>query len=506
MLSTLALKRSFSGSYARQATVLLWRFPQLMVTVIQHAATTLRCFKIRGGRVAVLERDDLDGRKNDQEDASESQQGDHLPVIPLEMRQEKADGAQDQEDGSGDIQLLDLFGQGAWAVGWPLLIKCRPWHFINVDGLTAVHLYLVSVLPQTDPRLHSPMLAAALRIAQRMGLHNESTYTRYTAVEAEMRRRLWWSLVIFDHRMCEMSDYKVTTLTPTWDCRIPLNVNDFEIRPNTNSWTPNSEKPTEALFAVVRSELADIIRHTTYHITFVNPVLAAVAKAKDPGHMFISAEATQQTNAQRNAALFYALEILECDTRLRVSPLTSRYRWLVDFHVPALAYIYVLNDLKKRPTESHAGKAWQTMSENYEARGLHPKPGGQGVFTVFARVVLQAWEAREIFLRQRGMPVETPKIVLDIRNKVAQMSPCFSMVPSCSTGEPPHSSIAISINSETIPAQMNVAGHSADGQAFPDPDLEPSNFPDVAEQPGMDIDIDQFWTAMDWRLMHTQAW
>jgi hypothetical protein len=50
------------------------------------------------------------------------------------------------------------------------------------------------------------MLAAAIRIAQRMGLHNESTYTRYTAVEAEMRRRLWWSLVIFDHRMCEMSD------------------------------------------------------------------------------------------------------------------------------------------------------------------------------------------------------------------------------------------------------------------------------------------------------------
>ncbi|KAF4241329.1 hypothetical protein CNMCM6805_002429 [Aspergillus fumigatiaffinis] len=439
-----------------------------------------------------------------------------------------------------------------------VLIKCRPWQFTNVDGLTAVYLYLVSVSPQTDPRSLSSMLAAALRIAQRMGLHNESTYTRYTAVEAEMRRRLWWSLVIFDHRMCEMSDYKVTTLTPTWDCRIPLNINDFEIRPDTNSCPPNSEKPTEALFAVVRSELADLIRHTTFHINFVNPVLGAVAKAKDPRHMCISADgemltiqkeieekylafcdpadplhymtiwttrgylarnrllehyarhlsspATQQTDAQRNAALFYALEMLECDTRLRVSPLTSRYRWLVDFHVPALAYIHVLNDLKKRPTESHAGKAWQAMSENYEARAMHPKPSGQGVFTVFARVVLQAWGAREIFLRQRGMPVETPQIVLDIRNKVGQTSSGSSMVPSCSTGEPPHSSIAISTNSETIPPQMNFTGHSADGQAFPGPDLGPSGFPDVAGPPGMDIDIDQFWTAMDWRLMHTQAW
>ncbi|KAF4155505.1 hypothetical protein CNMCM6069_007913 [Aspergillus lentulus] len=439
-----------------------------------------------------------------------------------------------------------------------LLIKCRPWQFTNVDGLTAVYLYLVSVSPQSDPRSLSSMLAAALRIAQRMGLHNESTYARYTAVEAEMRRRLWWSLVIFDHRMCEMSDYKVTTLTPTWDCRIPLNVNDFEIRPDTNSCPPNSEKPTEALFAVVRSELADLIRHTTFHINFVNPVLAAVAKPKDPGLMSVSADgemltiqkaieekylafcdpadplhymtiwttrgylarnrllehyarhlsspAMQQTDAQRNAALFYALEMLECDTRLRVSPLTSRYRWLVDFHVPALAYIHVLNDLRKRPTESHAGKAWQAMSENYEARARHPKPSGQGVFTVFARVVLQAWGAREIFLRQRGMPVQTPQIVLDIRNKVGQTSSGSSMVPSCSTGEPPHSSIAISTNSETIPTEMNFAGHSADGQAFPGPDLGPSSFPDVGGPPGMDIDIDQFWTAMDWRLMHTQAW
>ncbi|KAF5859643.1 hypothetical protein ETB97_002554 [Aspergillus alliaceus] len=430
-----------------------------------------------------------------------------------------------------------------------LLIKCRLWQYTNVDGLTAVYLYLVSVSPQTDPRSLSSMLAAALRIAQRMGLHNESTYTRYTTVEAEMRRRLWWSMVIFDHRMCEMSDHKVTTLTPTWDCRIPLNVNDFEIRPDTSSSPPNSEKPTEALFAVVRSELADLIRHTTFHINFVNPVLAAVAKAKDPRHMSISTDGEmlsiqkaieekylafcdpadplhymtiwttrgylarnrllehyarhltspvmQQTDAQRNAALFYALEMLQCDTRLRLSPLTSRYRWLVDFHVPALAYIHVLNDLKKRPTESHAGKAWQAMSENYEARAMHPKPSGQGAFTVFARVVLQAWEAREIFLRQRVMPVETPQIVLDIRNKVAQTGSGSSMVPSCRTGEPPHSSIAISTNSEAIPAQMNFTGDCADGQAFPGPDLGPSCFPDIARLSSMDFDIDQFWTAID---------
>lgn len=109
------------------------------------------------------------------------------------------------------------------------LLKCRGWRCGDVDGLTAFYLYLVchylavfyavlirqvSTRPETDPWSLSSMLAIAIRSAQRMGLHNESTYTRYTNLEAEKCRRLWWSLVMFDHRICEMSDYKTTTLTP----------------------------------------------------------------------------------------------------------------------------------------------------------------------------------------------------------------------------------------------------------------------------------------------------
>lgn len=69
------------------------------------------------------------------------------------------------------------------------------------------------------------------------------------------------------------------------------------------------------------------------------------------------------------------------------------------------------------------------------------------------------------------------------------------------TGESPLSSIATNIKSKTTSTQIDFTGQSADGQAFP----EPSSFP-VAGLLNMDLDIDQFWTAMDWRLMHTQAW
>jgi Fungal specific transcription factor domain len=99
------------------------------------------------------------------------------------------------------------------------------------------------------------MLDAAIRIAQRMGIHKESTYAKCTALEAEMRRRLWWLLIIFDHRIAEMSDQTITMLTPTWNCRTTLNVNDFDLRLEMKTPPEVHEKPTEALFAVVRSEL-----------------------------------------------------------------------------------------------------------------------------------------------------------------------------------------------------------------------------------------------------------
>ncbi|RJE27328.1 Transcription factor [Aspergillus sclerotialis] len=137
------------------------------------------------------------------------------------------------------------------------------------------------------------------------------------------------------------------------------------------------------------------------------------------------------------------------------------------------------------------------MSKNYEARSMDPKPDGKGVFAVFARVVLQTWGVRETFLRQQGVPLETPRIVFDIRNKVTQMNSGSSMTPSISN-EQPLDSIAISTNPPMDSTHINPSGHSADEEAFSGPGLGPASFPDVAGPSIMDIDIDQFWTTIDW--------
>ncbi|KAK6522218.1 hypothetical protein TWF281_002785 [Arthrobotrys megalospora] len=351
------------------------------------------------------------------------------------------------------------------------LLKCEFLRTTDRDCLTAMFLYLVSVKPETDPRSLSSLLVVAIRAAQRMGIHNESTYAKHTALEAEMRRRLWWSLVMVDHRVCETVDHKTTLLSPTWDCKPPSNTNDFEIQPEMKTPPMIHSRPTEATFAVVRSEIADFIRYSPFHLEFTNAHLYKIVKEIPNGSLpnggevstlekiieekylaFCNPEipsqfitiwtargyiaknylvehyakyslAEQQSDLHRGTAVSYALTMLECDTKLMRSPLIKCYRWFVNFHFPFPAYIHILQNLKKRPAENHAEKAWDIMSENYEARMNGAMKLYGPLLLLFSSIVLQAWEAREKLAQEnQGTAEPLPKILVGIREKVAEMT------------------------------------------------------------------------------------
>lgn len=50
------------------------------------------------------------------------------------------------------------------------------------------------------------MIGIAVRIAQRLGLHAESYNKEFSPFEAEMRRRLWWQIVLLDSRIGELAN------------------------------------------------------------------------------------------------------------------------------------------------------------------------------------------------------------------------------------------------------------------------------------------------------------
>ncbi|KAL2137145.1 hypothetical protein VTI74DRAFT_8777 [Chaetomium olivicolor] len=444
------------------------------------------------------------------------------------------------------------------------LLNCRILLTSDHDCLVALYLYLVSIRSEIDPRSLSSMLAVAIRIAQRLGYHKESENTSCaTALEAEMRRRLWWALVTFDSRICEVILCKSTTLTPTWDCRPPLNLSDFELLPGTkNAPEPANERPTEALFVVVRSELGDFVRHCPFHLSFIDPLMTIFAEAKgtlrgrglrdlqkaieethlrhcdpdNPLHLmtiwtargflaknFLLEHCSRHPTGSP-AVIAHSLTMLDCDTKLLASPLTRGFRWHTNFHFPFLAYACLLQYLKKEPQEA-AERIWEAMSENYDARGIDnwasTEPNGEPFFALLSRIVVQAWEARETFLLQQGNESlegqSPPRIVVNIRARMERMMSERSGVA------PRHSNTAMEQQQQqqvgTLDMHTHISGSlgggnpiASEGQAFTGaaaPGLSglPGTLPPGYESVLDGMDISQFWpTPMGWGLTPTFPW
>lgn len=315
------------------------------------------------------------------------------------------------------------------------------------------------------------MLGLAIRIAQRMGIHSESTLTKSSPLEAEVRRRLWWSLVLFDSRISELSHSRAVTLEPSWDCKIPLNVGDSDLRPEMKSQPVAQKSSTEAVLAVVRGEIGEFLRHSTFYLDFTCPALKLVAKHSqndnmsdergldqletiiedkylkscDPEnpihfmtiwtarshiarcrlieHLSRHADAgVHRTEAQRALATSHALRVLECDTKIMTSPLTKRFAWLNRFYFPFPAYIQTIQDLRRQSVSEQALYAWEVMSDNYEAWFDLRFGENTLFFQIFAKIVLEAWSGFEAASTQLAQDLVPPRIVLSIRNTLAQIA------------------------------------------------------------------------------------
>ncbi|PYH44025.1 Zn(II)2Cys6 transcription factor [Aspergillus saccharolyticus JOP 1030-1] len=423
------------------------------------------------------------------------------------------------------------------------LRDCDVFRSADRDSLTALFLYLVSIRADTDPRTLSSMLAVAIRIARRMDLDREAANARCLALEGEMRRRLWWALVLFDSRNCEMCDYRLVPLDPTWDCRPPSNIHDFDLRPEMKTLPTGHDRPTEAVFIVARSEIADFIRHSPCHLDLTNPVFhRMVDRSQHPGDLVDledsieqnllascspdnplqymtlwaargmlakshllkycteQAKATDGSSEQAlNTALTQALTMLDSDTRLMTSPLTAGYRWSLLVYFPLPAYIYILRDLQRRP-EKHTDSIWEAMGKNYEARKMGIMANESPLFVVFARLVLQAWEAQEIASSDRKL--QPPWMVTDVRRRILEIRASFAgknnLGPASSSPTPaggPHEPLS------PMAANTGAGSHGSAGE----PDLPGSTFADALDYASlfganqMGVDLNQLYLSpMDW--------
>ncbi|CAH0042439.1 unnamed protein product [Clonostachys rhizophaga] len=335
------------------------------------------------------------------------------------------------------------------------------------DTLISLYLFLLSLRPEMHPRSLSAMFSIAIRIAKVLKLHREPPLERCSVFESEMQRRLWWSLVLDDTRRCEVADVSDdASLSPAWSRKTPSNVNDSDLRPDMKEIIAGGAKVSESIFVVVRSELADFLRHTSAFLDFHHPRLKPIAKELPDGgsllslrkriendylqycdpenpihyltiwttHAFIAKQRMIQyyatlahsglpaTETEMDDAMVLAFEMLDCDTKLLSTPKTKPFIWFIRSHFPFPGYMHIIYDLRRRPFSRHADRAWEVMANNYDFR-IHTMSRMKGPITkVFGKFILRSWDAR-VAEWKSDQPLKTPRIVQQIWEMEAKDNP-----------------------------------------------------------------------------------
>ncbi|KAJ5659160.1 hypothetical protein N7507_005611 [Penicillium longicatenatum] len=400
----------------------------------------------------------------------------------------------------------------------------------------------------------------AIRIAQRMGIHCETFLAKLSVFEAEMSRRLWWSLVLLDARISELAGAKTSTLNPTWNCKPLLNINDSDIWMEMKEPPAVQGKATEAVFTVLRSELANYIRHSPFHLEFLNPALKPIARELPNGGDVATFEKRIEdeylkycdeenplhfmtmwtiraliskcylleryakyldsfappTDTERDASVAQAFRLLECDTKILTSSPTKGYAWLIQIYFPFPGYVHIIQDLKKRPRSKHTEKAWEVMNENYEAR-FNSSTRSDSLFAIFARIILEAWETLETSYKQSGAQVSSPKIVVSIKQKLAEMT---KDIPTPNSELPDDALNNLLSQPMPIPMGMDMGVGTGMGMGFGDDSLlsgvagqigypwsDPRLLAHMPGQPPIPPDNNHLnWVSMVWGLHEARGW
>lgn len=302
-----------------------------------------------------------------------------------------------------------------------------------------------------------------------MGIQSESSYKQLAPLEAELRRRLWWSIIVFDARIADMAG-RSSLLLPTWDCAMPCNLSDFELQADMKEYPKPQSIVSEAVFVVSRAELSNCVRHATFYLDLINPSykLMAQRNPKFAGpqddileeleerlektyfqHFSTENSVQVMTNwftkqmldktrllqhysrvmkspasitiEQFDASLSASIAMLNCDTTLINTPSVKGFHWYLYLYFPFIAYFHMFQHLRKRPGASVCEQAWVALSANYEARVMFRNDAYDQLFPIFAKLTLTAWKACEENWKAAGIEHSTNAMVEHVKMKLNAM-------------------------------------------------------------------------------------
>ncbi|KAI1153880.1 fungal-specific transcription factor domain-containing protein [Nemania diffusa] len=396
----------------------------------------------------------------------------------------------------------------------------------NMTILQALLFYMLSLNGRADNHSIWIMGGTVMRIAQKMGYHRDGEQFNLAPFEAEMRRRLWWHVLTQDSRYAMLSGLSHSWVPSNWDSKMPQNLNDEDLSPNSlkplvprngpsemafvlviytyQRFTSRTHREFEAAFVALR----DGGKHTSpqlspgpieiyrAHVDEIDAELAEFERQYvDPagGDVQQAAAMIRPLFIEKMRDIMipmceqpeFGTEIFDQIDSLFKSFVNNHARnadvykrlahtgflWFIraGFHVDAL--LLFAAKLYKRPTGKLTERAWIALGSIHE---LHPDlfDLSQKKFERQAQFTLKAWAIREQALAQCGQQVDVPEFVVRLRQLLSSSRGPSSYTTS--TGSPSSASQPFFLQQTSPYQQMSL--DLGDVNQYLGGNADPTNF------------------------------
>ncbi|KAL3447975.1 fungal-specific transcription factor domain-containing protein [Aspergillus insuetus] len=282
---------------------------------------------------------------------------------------------------------------------------------MNTQSLTlmqALAIFLNAVRREDDTKFVWSMSALALRLAQGLGLHRDGNNFGLKPFDAEMRRRLWWHIVLLDLRSSEDHGTDVQIHDQMFDTKLPLNINDTDIYPELEERPKARTEFTDMSFFLIRCDICYALRRVSYicpdgasaghtagncgnvvqtvnrnieeqylkHCDMTDPiqwVSATVARLVLTKmwlvihHPITSSDHDSKiSNESRESLFISSIEVTEFARLVKEDENTKKWSWMFDTHMQWHAIAMVLSELCVRPLSPLTNRAWLAVTTVYD--------------------------------------------------------------------------------------------------------------------------------------------
>ncbi|PWY71296.1 C6 zinc finger domain-containing protein [Aspergillus eucalypticola CBS 122712] len=341
----------------------------------------------------------------------------------------------------------------------------------DLEVLQALVLFLFSN-PRCD--LTTTLSGAALRLAEKMGLHQDTSDPNITFFEKEMRIRLWWQLRGLEAR-CRITStpgMKPPPSSEIGDVRLPLNVNDVDLHPDMTEPPLEHDGPTEMMCVLLKMEVSNWRRRSPTATQLIESVMQGSVKSKEiieleskavdelnniycwrntrnsdphiPLHSLTQAMANLSiarfrfkihhprrrfgaagneiyiTRDEHDILFESALTWVQSMMDIRIRSKFPYYlftHFTTDTYMDA--YIHILLELRQRRSRDRVALAWQLVEDLFSE---HPEliDDSNPFFVSFTDLVLDAWDSRSYGLDKSHGALEaitTPRFIQQLFDK-----------------------------------------------------------------------------------------